>query len=107
MNNEVGAVIVLRGPPGVGKTSLAQLLVDKLGGEWAWAGFRMRDPRQIAYHLKRAASEIKVHGLSPWVVLDDLDLYLLLRLRLRPGGAGRDQKAGGRQQGASEQFSRQ
>ena len=67
-------VLFLRGSTGLGKTSLAQLLVDKIGGEWVWAGFRGRDPRQIADHLRRAASEIKVHGLSPWVVLDDLDL---------------------------------
>jgi hypothetical protein len=67
-------VLFLHGSTGLGKTSLAQLLVDKIGGEWVWAGFRGRDPRQIAHHLKRAAFEIKVHGLPPWVVLDDLDL---------------------------------
>ena len=67
-------VLFLRGSTGLGKTSLAQLLVDKIGGEWVWAGFRGRDPRQIADHLRRAAFEIKVHGLPPRVVLDDLDL---------------------------------
>src|SRR5882724_3536667 len=67
-------VLFLRGSTGLGKTSLAQLLVDKLGGEWVWAGFRGRDPRQIAKHLRRAACEIKAHDLPPRVVLDDLDL---------------------------------
>src|SRR5882724_3556818 len=67
-------VLFLRGSTGLGKTLLAQLLVDKLGGEWVWAGFRGRDPRQIAKHLRRAACEIKAHDLPPRVVLDDLDL---------------------------------
>ncbi|HEY7491427.1 MAG TPA: hypothetical protein VIH59_10005, partial [Candidatus Tectomicrobia bacterium] len=67
-------VLFLRGSTGLGKTSLAQLLVDKIGGEWVWAGFRGRDPRQIADHLKRAAFEIKAHSFLPRVVLDDLDL---------------------------------
>jgi hypothetical protein len=67
-------VLFLRGSTGLGKTSLAQLLVDKIGGEWVWVGFRGRDPRQIADHLRRAAFEIKVHELPPRVVLDDLDL---------------------------------
>lgn len=67
-------VLFLHGSTGLGKTSLAQLLVDKIGGEWFWAGFRGRDPRQITVHLKRAAFEIKGHGLPPRVVLDDLDL---------------------------------
>jgi hypothetical protein len=67
-------VLFLRGSTGLGKTSLAQLLVDKIGGEWVWAGFRGRDPRQIADYLKRAAFEIKAHSFPPRVVLDDLDL---------------------------------
>jgi hypothetical protein len=54
-------VLFLRGSTGLGKTSLAQLLIDKIGGEWVLAGFRGREPRQIADHLKRAAFEIKAH----------------------------------------------
>jgi tetratricopeptide (TPR) repeat protein len=67
-------VLFLRGSTGLGKTSLAQLLIDKIGGNWVWAGFRGRDPRQVADHLKRAAFEIKAYSLPPRVVLDDLDL---------------------------------
>jgi tetratricopeptide (TPR) repeat protein len=70
-------VLFLRGSTGLGKTSLAQLLVSTMEGEWAWAGFRGQDPRQIADHLKRAAFELKACGLPLQVVLDDLDLGLL------------------------------
>jgi hypothetical protein len=70
-------VLFLHGSNGLGKTSLAQLLVDKIGDEWVWAGFRGGDPKQIADHLKRAAFEIKAHGLPLRVVLDDLDLESL------------------------------
>ena len=67
-------VLFLRGSTGLGKTSLAQLLMAKIESEWVWAGFRGREPRQIADHLKRAAVEIKTHDLPLRVVLDDLDL---------------------------------
>jgi len=67
-------VLFLRGSTGLGKTSLAQLLVSDMEGEWVWAGFRGRDPRQIADHLKRAALELKAYGLPLQIVLDDLDL---------------------------------
>jgi hypothetical protein len=55
-------VLLLRGSTGLGKTSLAQLVVRHMGGEWVWAGFRGRDPRQIADHLKRAAFELKAYS---------------------------------------------
>jgi hypothetical protein len=70
-------VLFLRGSTGLGKTSLAQLLVGHMGGEWVWAGFRGRGPRQIADHLKRAAFELQTYALPRQVVLDDLDLGLL------------------------------
>lgn len=66
--------IVLHGSTGLGKTSLARLLTDKIGGQWIWGGFRGRDPIQIADHLRRAAFEIKTLGIVPKIVLDDLDL---------------------------------
>ena len=65
--------IILRGSTGLGKTSLARMVTDKLGGEWAWACFRGREPAQIADLLSRAAFEIKTHGLASQIVLDDLD----------------------------------
>ena len=70
-------VLFLHGSTGLGKTSLAQLLVDKIGGEWVWAGFRGQAPKQIASHLRRAASEVTAPDIAPQVVLDDLDLRSL------------------------------
>jgi tetratricopeptide (TPR) repeat protein len=66
--------LFLHGSSGLGKTTLAQLLVDKIGGAWGWAGFRGQDPKQIASHLRRAASEVTAPDMAPRVVLDDLDL---------------------------------
>ena len=66
--------IILHGSTGLGKTSLARLLTDKIGGSWVWGGFRGRNPIQIADHLRRAAFEIKALGILPKLVLDDLDL---------------------------------
>ena len=67
-------VLFLHGSTGLGKTSLAQLLISQFGNHWMWAGFRGYDPRQIANHLKRAVYEAKTHGMLLQVVLDDLDL---------------------------------
>ena len=98
-------VLFLRGSTGLGKTLLAQLLVDKLGGKWVWAGFRGRDPRQIVDHLKSTAFEIRAHGLPPRVVLDDLDLGSLAQferellslvfLNIQPGWCCCGDRAGG------------
>lgn len=66
--------IILRGSTGLGKTSLARMVTDKLGGEWAWVCFRGREPAQIGDLLSRAAFEIKVHELTSQIVLDDLDI---------------------------------
>lgn len=65
--------IILRGSTGLGKTSLARLVTDRICGEWAWAGFRGRSPIHIADLFKRAAVEIRNLGITPQVVLDDLD----------------------------------
>lgn len=65
--------IILRGSTGLGKTSLARLVTDRICGEWAWAGFRGRTPTHIADLFKRAAVEIRNLGITPQVVLDDLD----------------------------------
>jgi tetratricopeptide (TPR) repeat protein len=66
--------IILHGSTGLGKTSLARLLTDKIGGSRVWGGFRGRNPIQIADHLRRAAFEMKALGILPKLVLDDLDL---------------------------------
>ncbi len=65
--------IILRGSTGLGKTSLARLVTDRIGGDWVWAGFRGRTPTHIADLFKRAAIEIRKLGIIPQVVLDDID----------------------------------
>lgn len=73
-----GALIV-RGSTGIGKTSVARLLSDKIGGSWAWAGFRGRDGAQVAYELCQAASELRALAPPLQIVLDDLDLEMVSR----------------------------
>ena len=67
-------VLILKGSTGLGKTSLASLVSNKIGGEWSWAGFRDRDPVHIADLLHRLAFEIRMTSAMFQVVLDDLDL---------------------------------
>ena len=71
--------IILRGSTGLGKTSLARMVTDQLGGEWVWACFRGRAPEQIADLLNRAAFEIRTLGLTSQIVIDDLDLDVVAR----------------------------
>ena len=65
--------LFLRGSTGLGKTSLARLITDEFGGDWAWANFRGRSPLQIADLLNRVALEISTFHLTSKIVLDDLD----------------------------------
>lgn len=71
--------ILLRGSTGLGKTSLARLISDKIGGQWLWAGFRGLEPVQVADHLRRAAYEISIRNEPINLVLDDLDLGAVAR----------------------------
>ena len=71
--------LIIRGSTGIGKTSMARLVADKIGGNWAWAGFRGREHNQIAYELREAASEARLLTSPPQIVLDDLDLELASR----------------------------
>ena len=67
-------VIFLCGSSGLGKTNLASLVSQLVGESWGWAGFRGIQPEQIRDVLNRAAFEMNSAGLSPFLVLDDLDL---------------------------------
>ncbi len=67
-------VIFLYGSSGLGKTNLASLISHEVGGNWGWAGFRDMPPEQIRDALTRAAIEIDVGRLPPYLVLDDVDL---------------------------------
>ncbi len=67
-------VIFLFGSSGLGKTNLASLLTNNVGGNWGWAGFRSMQPGQIKDILTRAAFEMNLARLPPFLVLDDVDL---------------------------------
>jgi len=67
-------VIFLCGSSGLGKTNLASLISHEAGGNWGWAGFRNKSPEQIKDILVRAAFEMNAAQLTPFLVLDDVDL---------------------------------
>ena len=67
-------VIFLCGSSGLGKTNLASLVSQEVGGNWGWAGFRNKSPEQIKDILVRAAFEMNTAHLTPFLVLDDVDL---------------------------------
>ena len=67
-------VIFLCGSSGLGKTNLASLISHEVGGNWGWAGFRNKSPEQIKDILVRAAFEMNTAHLTPFLVLDDVDL---------------------------------
>lgn len=67
-------VIFLCGSSGLGKTNLASLISQEIGGNWGWAGFRNKSPEQIKDILVRAAFEMNTVQLTPYLVLDDVDL---------------------------------
>lgn len=67
-------VIFLCGSSGLGKTNLASLISQEIGGNWGWAGFRNKSPEQIKDILVRAAFEMNTAHLTPFLVLDDVDL---------------------------------
>jgi hypothetical protein len=73
------STLIIRGSNGTGKTSVAWLVTEMIGGNWAWAGFRGHDGAQIASELRQAARDISSFGLPPRIVLDDLDLEAVSR----------------------------
>lgn len=72
-------VIFMCGSSGLGKTNLASLISDEIGGIWGWAGFRDMPPEQIKDVLSSAAFEINSARLLPFLVLDDVDLSRVVR----------------------------
>jgi energy-coupling factor transporter ATP-binding protein EcfA2 len=69
--------LFLYGSTGLGKTTLARLLVDKVQHEWLWGSFRGTPPEQLSQLLSRATNRINLLGLEPWLVLDDIDFTRL------------------------------
>ncbi|HHT0547767.1 TPA: hypothetical protein ACTW9E_000314 [Klebsiella michiganensis] len=67
-------IIFLHGSSGIGKTNLAVLLSDKVGGSWGWGSFRGKPVEQVKEMLYRAVLEINQASIPPFLVLDDLDL---------------------------------
>lgn len=66
--------VFLYGSSGVGKTNLASLVTEEIGGAWLWAGFRGRSPEQVREVLARATYEIDGVGDPILMVLDDVEL---------------------------------
>jgi len=71
-------VLFLHGSSGVGKTNLAALLSEKIGGSCGWGGFRGRSAEQIRDMLSHAVREIDASILPTMLVLDDLDFNQML-----------------------------
>ncbi len=66
--------VFLHGSSGVGKTNLALLVTEEIGGTWLWAGFRGRLPDQVQQGLARAAYEVGTAEGPIQIVLDDVEL---------------------------------
>lgn len=67
-------VLFLHGSSGVGKTNLATLITREIGGDWAWAGFRGANSDRTKEMLGKAAFEMNILRMPPFIVLDDLNL---------------------------------
>lgn len=67
-------VIFLHGSSGIGKTNLAALIFNEIGGSYGWASFRSMQPSQIKDVLARAGFEMNADNLPRFLVLDDIDL---------------------------------
>jgi len=67
-------VVFLYGSSGAGKTTLASLVSQNVEAIWSWASFRGLQPEQTKDIIGRASFEMNSKGLSPFLVLDDIDL---------------------------------
>lgn len=67
-------VLFLVGSTGFGKTTLARLVCDALGGQWGWLSVRATQPEQTSQLLRRASFEMLGKAELRGVVLDDLRL---------------------------------
>ena len=79
-----GRAVLIEGPPGIGKTSLALALIDRgaalIGDDGVT--FAHRDGRLFASPPPNTAGLIEVRnlGLLPWPTVSDVPVALILRL---------------------------
>jgi len=66
-------LVVITGLTGMGKTTLANLLVQNNHREWLWVSLRNLDATQISLLLMQLVAIIAQDHRSPNMVLDDLD----------------------------------
>ena len=67
-------VVVIRGGAGKGKTTLAKLAANAVGGCWFWLSFTDRDSSQIGQLLQQLAVEVSNQSEQINIVLDDLNV---------------------------------
>ena len=67
-------VVVIRGGAGKGKTTLAKLTANAIGGCWFWLNLTGRKPIQVVHLLQQLASEATSQCKQINIVLDDLNL---------------------------------
>ena len=66
-------MVVIHGGAGRGKTTLAKLTANAIGGCWFWLSFTDRDSSQIDQLLQQLAVEVSNQSEQISIVLDDLD----------------------------------
>ena len=73
---EEDRVLILTGSSGVGKTTLAKLIVREAGGEWRWLSLAAQDRSEADALLRQAGALLETDRQIDSVVLDGLDLDL-------------------------------
>ena len=65
---------VIRGGTGIGKTTLAKLTANALGGTWFWLNFTDKDQTQVLGLLRQLSVAVRNQSERANIVLDDLNL---------------------------------
>ncbi len=67
-------LVAIHGGAGRGKTTLAKLTANAMGGSWFWLSFTDRDSSQIGQLLQQLAVEVSNQSEQINIVLDDLNV---------------------------------
>ena len=67
-------IVAIHGGAGRGKTTLAKLTANAMGGCWFWLSFTDRDSSQIGQLLQQLAVEVSNQSEQINIVLDDLNV---------------------------------